>query len=252
MRLFFISVVGLIVITLALPAQSQQNYLNTLQDAIGNVTGSGTSTSPSSVTGGLADADIIAGLRDALRVGTATVVSQVGAADGYNSDPSIHIPLPPELQKVQGLLKKFGLSSLADEVELKLNRAAENAAPKTKELIWKAITEMTLDDAKQIFNGPDDAATKYFKRVSSTDLVNIVKPVIDQSLSEVGAIASYDQLMGKYAALPFVPDVKANLSDHAVNMTLEGLFFYLAKEEAAIRQNPAKRTTDLLARVFGG
>ncbi|MDA1089716.1 MAG: DUF4197 domain-containing protein [Proteobacteria bacterium] len=114
------------------------------------------------------------------------------------------------------------------------------------------ITEMTLDDAKQIYDGSNDAATQYFKRVSSADLAKVVKPVVDQSLAEVGAVASYDQLMGKYSALPFVPDVKANLTDHAVNMALEGLFFYLAKEEAAIRQNPAKRTTDLLARVFGG
>ena len=248
LRLF--ALMSLMMVAWASPATAQQNLFNTLQGAIGNVTGSGNSTNGSA--GGLGYADIAAGLRDALRVGAETVVSQVGAADGYNSDPSIHIPLPPQLQKIQGLLKKFGLSSLADEVELKLNRAAENAAPKTKDLIWKAITEMTLDDAKQIYDGPNDAATQYFKRVSSADLAKVVKPVVDQSLAEVGAVASYDQLMGKYSALPFVPDVKANLTDHAVNMALEGLFFYLAKEEAAIRQNPAKRTTDLLARVFGG
>ena len=33
---------------------------------------------------------------------------------------------------------------------------------------------------------------------------------------------------------------------------MEGIFFYLAREEAAIRQNPAARTTELLQKVFGG
>jgi hypothetical protein len=58
-----------------------------------------------------------------------------GLADGFNADPDIHIPLPDSLQTAQTWLRKVGLSSLADEVELKLNRAAEAAVPKTKELI---------------------------------------------------------------------------------------------------------------------
>jgi len=32
---------------------------------------------------------------------------------------------------------------------------------------------------------------------------------------------------------------------------LDGIFHYLAQEEAAIRTDPGARTTDLLKRVFG-
>lgn len=200
----------------------------------------------------LSDADVADGLREALKVGTERVAAALGTTDGYNADPAIHIPLPPELQKVQSFLKKFGLSQLADDVELRLNRAAEAAAPKTKELFWKAISSMTLDDARQIFKGPEDAATQYFKKVASTDLAATVKPVVDSSLAEVGALSAYDNLMGQYKAMPFVPDVKADLSKHATDLALAGLFTYLAKEEAAIRKDPAKRTTEILAKVFGG
>ncbi|MBT7249559.1 MAG: DUF4197 domain-containing protein [Rhodospirillaceae bacterium] len=150
------------------------------------------------------------------------------------------------------MLKKFGLSALADDVELRLNRAAEAAAPKTKELIWKAISSMTPDDAMAIYKGPDDAATQYFKKVATNDLAATVKPVVDSSLAEVGAISTYDQLMGQYKALRFVPDVKANLSQHTTDLALKGLFHYLAAEEAEIRKNPAKRTTEILSKVFGG
>ena len=140
---------------------------------------------------------------------------------------------------------------VADDLELKLNRAAEAAAPQTKQLIWKAVTDMSLEDAKAIYNGPNDAATQYFKRTTSENLKGVIKPVVDRSLNEVGAVASFDNLIGKYSNLPFVPDVKANISSHTVDLALKGLFHYLAKEEAAIRQNPAKRTTELLTKVFG-
>ena len=152
---------------------------------------------------------------------------------------------------MQSTLRKFGLSSLADDVEMRINRAAEQAAPKAKEIIWKAIEGMTLDDAQAIYNGPEDAATQYFRRVSTDDLTANVKPIVQQTLDEVGAIAAYDKLMGQYKGIPFVPDVKADLTQHATDGALEGLFHYLAQEEAAIRQNPAKRTTELLAKVFG-
>jgi hypothetical protein len=76
-------------------------------------------------------------------------------------------------------------------------------------------------------------------------------PVVNDSLAEVGAIRSYDEMMGQYRAVPFVPDVKANLTEYVVEKAMDGLFHYVAQEEAAIRNNPAKRTTELLQRVFG-
>ncbi len=225
-------------------------FLDKLKGAVDQAT-TGSASGSSSATGGLATDQIVAGLKEALRVGAERVVSKVGAANGFNGDPAIHIPLPDQLAKAQDIMRKFGMSALADDVELKLNRAAEQAAPKTKELIWKAVNEMTLDDAKKIYDGPTDAATQYFKRVTTPDLKATVEPVIDNALKQVGAISSYDTMMSKYKGLPMVPDVKADLQAHATQLTLDGIFHYLAKEEADIRANPAARTTDILKTVFG-
>lgn len=232
-------------------ATAQASFLDKLKGAVDQVT-SGSGGSGSTATSGLATDQIIAGLKEALRVGAERVVAQVGAVDGFNADPKIHIPLPDQLAKAQDIMRKFGFGAMADDVELRLNRAAEEAAPKTKELIWKAVNEMTLDDAKKIYDGPQDAATQYFKRVATTDLKATVEPVIDNALKQVGAISAYDSLMSKYKGLPLVPDVKADLQAHATQLTLDGIFHYLAKEEADIRANPAARTTDLLKQVFGG
>jgi len=195
--------------------------------------------------------EIAAGLKEALHVGTATVVKQLGQLDGFNADPAVHIPIPENLKSVRSALKKVGMSSYMDDLELRLNRAAEKATPKAKKLFWQAITEMTLDDAKSIFKGPDDAATRYFQSKMSKPLAKAMRPIVDKSLSEVGAVRSYDKLIGKYRSLPFVPDVKADLTNHVIKKGMKGIFHYLAREEAAIRRNPAKRTTELLKRVFG-
>ena len=201
--------------------------------------------------GALSSQDMAAGLREALRVGSERVVSQVGTADGFNLDPEIHIPLPGAFRQVQSALATVGLSSLADDVELKLNRAAEAAAPEARDLFVQAISEMTLDDAQRIFDGPDDAATQYFKGKMSAPLSDKMAPIVDRSLAEVGALASVDRMMESYKAIPFVPDVKSDLRGYVVEKALDGIFFYVAKEEAAIRNNPAARTTELLQQVFG-
>ena len=137
-----------------------------------------------------------------------------------------------------------------EDLELKLNRAAEVATPKAKQLFSNAIKSLTMEDVKGIYNGPDDAATQYFKGKMSPDLSNEMRPVIEESLSQVGAVRSYDNMMKQYKSIPFVPDVKADLTDHVVEKGMDGIFYYMAKEEAAIRQDPVKRTTDILKKVF--
>ena len=195
--------------------------------------------------------EIGSGLKEALRVGSARVVSQLGQKDGFNLDRAIHIPLPAKFNTVRSILGKIGMASMLDDLELKLNRAAEVATPKAKKLFVQAISEMTFEDVMNIYNGPEDAATRYFQNKMTPPLAREMQPVVEQSLAEVGAVQAYDNVMGEYRAIPFVPDVKADLTTYVIEKGMDGIFHYLAVEEAAIRQNPAKRTTELLQRVFG-
>jgi hypothetical protein len=209
--------------------------------------GSGTGQTQDTLTTG----EIGAGLKDALLVGSENVVSQLGSLDGFNLDPAIHIPLPEQFSTVKSVLGRVGMTSLLDDLELKLNRAAEVATPKAKALFGKAISEMTFEDVMNIYNGPEDAATRYFQDKMTPPLAKEMQPVVEQSLAEVGAVQAYDNVMGEYRSIPFVPDVKADMTTYVVEKGMDGIFYYMAKEEAAIRQNPAKRTTGLLQRVFG-
>lgn len=202
--------------------------------------------------GALTQAEIGRGLKEALRVGTDSVVGQLGAVDGFNADPRIHIPLPDNLLQAKKIAGQLGLASAFDDLELKMNRAAEAAAPKAKALFWDAIQQLTIEDIMAIYKGNDDAATRYFESKMSTPLVNSMLPVVQQSMAEVGAVRSYDQLvrsMGPAGAL--LPDYKTQLTNHVLQLGTGAIFNYLAEEEAAIRQDPVKRTTQLLQRVFG-
>jgi len=199
----------------------------------------------------LSNPDLISGLKEALRVGADNVVGRLGRSGGFSDDAAVHIPLPDSLRQAQSVLGRFGMAGLFDDLELRLNRAAEAATPKAKELFGRAIQDMSLDDARAIYDGPQDAATRYFQGKMTPELSAAMRPVVEASLADVGAIQAYDNAMAEYRNLPMVPDVKANLTEHVVAKGLDGIFHYLAQEEAAIRSNPMARTTDLLKRVFG-
>ncbi|MDX2429249.1 MAG: DUF4197 domain-containing protein [Xanthomonadales bacterium] len=196
--------------------------------------------------------EVGSGLKEALRVGTDTVVGNLGQAGGFDLDPQIHIPLPSQLGKVRKILGSLGMDSMLVDLETSLNEAAEIATPKAKQLFMDAINDMTLDDVMAIYKGPEDAATQYFRSKMSVPLALEMKPVVDSSLEDVGALQLYDGVMQQYDEVPFAPKVDLDMSDYVVEKGLDGIFYYLAKEEAAIRSNPAKRTTDLLKSVFGG
>ena len=227
-------------------ASAQMDWLKTGTDLLKTTT-----KSPHAESTGLTKSEVASGLKDALRVGTETVVGQLGQADGFNADPAIHIPLPDNMQQVKKALATVGMSSMMDDLELKLNRAAEEATPPAKKIFWDSIEAMSLDDVMKIYNGPDDAATRYFQGKMSGPLATAMQPIVEAALNQVGAIQTYDAVMGQYDSLPFVPDVKADLNSYVVNEGMNGIFHYLAVEEAAIRQDPLKRTTDILQTVFG-
>ena len=156
-----------------------------------------------------------------------------------------------ELEKARQIAARVGLDRTFNDLEIRLNRAAEKAAPLAKELFWQAIGEMTITDIREIFNGPDDAATRYFSGKMSPRLTVVMRPVVDKSLGQVGAVQVYKKLLGEYNAIPFAPKIEADLTAYVVSGGMAGIFHYLAEEEAEIRHNTAKRTTEILRRVFG-
>lgn len=201
----------------------------------------------------LSQNEIGLGLKDALKVAASKVIGQVGKQDGYFADPAIRIPLPASLQKVAGPLRAVGAAGLLDDLTLRMNRGAEQAAPKALGIFTDAATSMSFDDARAILTGPQDSATQYFKRTTSGNLTTAFTPIVNSSLAGSGALRVMKSLQDRVSSgMPLLAPMIGgfDITSFTVGKALDGLFHYMAVEEGNIRANPVARTTDLLKKVF--
>ena len=200
--------------------------------------------------GRLSDLQLGSGLKEALRIGTQNAVQQTGRLDGYFRNQAIKILMPKQLQLLETGLRTVGLGAQVDEFVLSMNRAAERAAPRAGQIFLDAVSTMTFDDVRQIMTGGDTAATQYFKTKTSDKLAVAFRPVVDQTMHEVGVTRQYNELVGQYQSIPFAQSLAFDLNGYVVTKALDGLFRVLGDEERKIRTNPAARVTDLLRQVF--
>jgi hypothetical protein len=199
----------------------------------------------------LSDAKIGEGLKEALKVGTESTVNLTGKTDGYFANQAIKILMPEKLRTVETGLRAVGYGPKVDEFVLSMNRAAERAAPSARSIFGDALGEMTFDDARKIWSGPDNAATEYFRNKTTGKLTAAFTPVVDKAMGETGVTRQYKELMGRVDAIPFMKSETFDIDHYVVDKSLGGLFHVLGEQEKQIRTNPTARTTDLLKEVFG-
>lgn len=200
---------------------------------------------------GLTGAEIDAGLREALTIGTQRVAADLGQVDGYFGDPQIRIPLPGTLGDLQEQLSRVGLSAPLDELQLRLNRGAEAAVPEARDLVIAAVRSITIEDALNILNGGESAATDFLRARTEAELRTALTPHIRTALEQSGAYSALDSVASRNGLGALSASLRDDLTTSAVNFGLNGLFHYLEEEEARIRRDPVARTTELLRRVFG-
>lgn len=189
-------------------------------------------------------------LKEALTKGATLGADMVSKTDGYFGNPKIKIPLPPDAQAKEQKLKAIGLEKEVDQAVLSINRAAEDAGVKAKEIFVRAIANMTVSDAISIVKGELNAGTNYLKKQTQSALYADFKPVIEESLKKVGATKHYEAIVTQYNKIPGVTKLNPNLSDFVTQKAIDGLFIMVEQEEYNIRKNPVARTTALLKKVF--
>lgn len=236
----YLSLVTLLVVLCSSTASAQlfDKLKKQAQDVVKN---------PSSLT----QEDAAAGLKEALIKGISNGADLVSRLDGYYKNPEIKIPFPAEAKQVESKLRSVGLGKQADDVILSVNRAAEDAATEAKPVFIAAIKGMTFSDALSIVRGDERAATTYLQRTTTPELVTKFTPIIKSSLEKVNATKYWETAMTSYNKIPFITKVNPNLTEYVTQKAIEGLFIMIAKEELAIRKDPAARTSELLKKVFG-
>ncbi|VAV92390.1 hypothetical protein MNBD_ALPHA06-1079 [hydrothermal vent metagenome] len=203
----------------------------------------------------LSQSEAAQGIRAALSNGVLSALGIVGRSGGFLNDGAIRIPLPAKLQSAQQIMASVGASGMLDQLETRLNRGAEKAAPVAKSIFMDAVADVSISDAIGIVRGPNNAATSYLQNKTTPALTQLFTPIMRDSLSGTGALQALDNISNKLDTIPFASqlagETKGNLVSHGVKYGLNGVFYYIGKEEAAIRANPAKRSSEILRRVFG-
>ena len=213
----------------------------------------------------LTEAEVVNGLKEALSTGARNSAQRLAAENGYYGDAAIKILLPDEARIIVDNLSKLpGGDQMVQDVILRINRAAEDAAKEAAPIFVNSISQLTIKDAFNILNGTDNAATIYLKNTTYNDLYALYKPKIQASTEKkiIGNISTKESwvtltskwntlansVAGKLASLK---PVNTDLDDYLTNKALTGMFSKVEIEELKIRKEVSARVTPLLQRVFG-
>ena len=237
---------------------TQANALDfsTLKDAIKSTANNNSSAdnSTSNAAGGvnsLSNTEASGGLKEALTQGIGKAVASLGAADGFFGNNAVKIPLPNSLKKIEKGMKFMGMGKQSDELILKMNRAAEAAVPEAKTLLVDSVKKMSLADAKAILTGPQDAATQYFKKTTSAQMGEKFLPIVEKATANVSLADSYNKYAEMGSKFGVVKKEDANINQYVTKKALDGVYYMVGQEEAAIRKDPLGQASSLLKKVFG-
>ena len=199
----------------------------------------------------LSNFDASKGLKSALEEGTLAALNILGTPDGFLSNEKVRIPLPPFLADAAKLLRTVGLGGKLDALVIAMNRGAEAAIPQAKDLLLKAMQNMTLADAKGILSGGPTAGTAFFESRTRPELAVRFLPIVTQETAKLDLTAKFNAVASKAADLGLVKKDEANIQSYVTDKTLNGLFFMIAEEEKKIRNNPAAYGSAIVRKVFG-
>jgi hypothetical protein len=199
----------------------------------------------------LTDQDASGGLREALVQGASKAVGQLGTDGGFLNNPKVKIGLPDSLAPLEAGLRAMGRGKDLDALINNMNRAAEQAVPKAKALLVDAVKKMSVEDAKKILSGGDDAATQYFREKTSAQLTESFLPTVRETTSKLALAEQYNKLAGKAGAFGLGKGDDLKIENYVTRKALDGLFLMIAEEERAIRKDPLSTATGLAKKAFG-
>lgn len=213
----------------------------------------------------LTESEVISGLKEALVTGARNSSAKLSAADGYFADAAVKILLPDEAKIIVDNISRIpGGDQLVQDVILRINRAAEDAAKEIVPVFAGSITQMTIKDGFNILNGADNAATQYLKSTTYNELYALYKPKIQASTEKkiIGNIStkeSWEALTSRWNSvansipgkLANLKPVNTELDDYLTNKALNGVFLKVENEELRIRKEVSARVSPILQRVFG-
>ena len=201
--------------------------------------------------GDITNQDAAAGLKSALNSSTVKAVERLAIEGGFWNNAKVRIPLPGYLEDARGVMNAIGMRKQAEELQMAMNRAAENAVGEAKPIFVNAIKSMTVQDAKGIISGGADSGTQYFKGKTVDALRTKFLPVVKKATERVGLAQKYNEIAAKGASLGIIKGDQKTVETFVTQKALDGLYLMMADEEKAIRADPVGKGTEIVKKVFG-
>lgn len=195
---------------------------------------------------GLTSAQLLAGAKSGLGV-----LVDLAAAE-MAKPGAMQVSAPSSMNKLEAALKRMKQSGTFDSFKASLSQSAASVAPQTTALLKSAIGPLTADDAGALLSGAPDSATKLMRKSTEAALRTKLVPLVKEAIAANGTAAKAKDLVAKagpMAAMMGVPST-ADLENHVLTQVLDTSFGYLAKQEAALRANPAQLKDAMAAKVF--
>ncbi|MCC7298943.1 MAG: DUF4197 domain-containing protein [Bacteroidia bacterium] len=203
--------------------------------------------------------EVVKGLKEALVNGVTTGSSNLNKRGAFFGNAALKILLPPEVKNVESKIRNnMVLNTLIggqlDKCIQAMNDGAENAMAKAIPVFKDAVMGMSFSDAMGVLKGGNGAATTFLKKTTTTALHGAFQPVIKKALEEVEVAKYWEPIVkainSNKGLLGLSSDINPDLNMYVTEKATTGLFTEIEKEENAIRQNPGKRTTEILKKVF--
>ena len=198
----------------------------------------------------LSEKDIVAGLKEALKVSSAHSINLASKKGGFTNNLSIRIYFPKNLSTLVDALNKIGMSSQIERFELQMNIAAEQSSSEVLSIFINIIDSLAFIEARNILQGSENAATSFLRTHSYESLVYSISPIVKIKMNDLKIYKSWNSLSNRYNSLPFSDNQDFDLENYIVEKTIDGIFILISEEERQIRKDPAKRINDILKRVF--
>ena len=186
-------------------------------------------------------------LADGLKAGLGSVITQALGSGSLTVTP------PPALAKIQAALSKTGNAATGAGFAEALSAAVTQVSPQVAGLLKGDLAAIKPEDAQGLLTGGPDAATKFLQQKIGPALKDKLLPLVKQATAGSNTAAKAKEMLavaGPFAGLAgnkAVNDLDGYLCDQVIAQS----FAMMAKQEAAVRANPALlKDSPLAQKVF--
>ena len=176
-------------------------------------------------------------LKSLLGKATDRALDRLAKPSAFVTDRRVRIVLPAPFTRPStpaGLLEQ---AELTNDLKGSINEAAGLVAGEARPVFDAVIARMTVKGSVGII-GKDDGATRYFSQAAGPELKAALRPLMVRALERSGAYEHLMTIAGIIGNSPGVTISRERLTDSVTDQLLNGIFVYIADEEADMRDDP--------------